>query len=114
MKRHQSVGPALFDGVVESSLNLDHSGDGFTVARIDKQDCSEILKHNQEMLDAGGSQSGSFGKVELCIPFLVLEKLKRKYPDLKSQDREIRLKAWKRFISTAEAKPWKVSRDKYV
>jgi len=114
MKRHAPIGPALFDGVVESSLNIDHAGDQLLLSRLDKQDCSEILKHNQEMLDAGGSQSGSFGKVELCIPFLVLEKLKRKYPDLKSPDREIRVKAWKRFISTAEARPWKVSRDKYV
>lgn len=104
---------ALYDGVVRSSLHLDHKGEGLRIARLDHQDCADILKHNQEVMDRGGSRTGSFGKVELCIPELELRNLKRRYPDLASKDREIKVKAWKKFLGTAEAKPWKVSQPKY-
>jgi hypothetical protein len=106
---------SIYDGAVRSSLTVEHSpgGEGFTFSRLEHQDCAAILDHNREVMAAGGSRTASFGKVELCIPELELRKLKRRYPDLASPDKEIRLKAWKRFIQTAEAKPWKVSQPRY-
>ncbi len=110
----RSQQPDFYDGVVDASLKVDHDGDGFKINRIAHQDCADILQHNREVMLRGGSRTGSFGKVELCIPVLELENLKRRNPELASQDKEIRLKAWKRFIKTTEAKPWKVSQPRYT
>ena len=112
-QRNQSVA-SLYDGVVRKSLFLDHEGEGLSLHALTHQDCAAILDHNREVMLDGGTRSGSFGKVELCIPELVLAKIKRRYPDMESPDREIRLKAWKDFIASPESKPWKVSKPRYV
>lgn len=101
---------AFFDGVVTRSLAVDHDG---VINAVSHQDCRAILDHNKEVMASGGSRTTSFGKVELCIPEVELHRLKKRYPDLGSPDKEIKLKAWKRFIGTAEAKPFKVSQPKY-
>lgn len=105
---------AFYDGVVRKSLSVDHDGEGFRLSALTHQDCTAVLDHNREVMLDGGSRTGSFGKVELRIPELVLQKLKRKYPELDSGDREIKVKAWKKFIRSSEAKPWKVSRPRYT
>lgn len=49
-----------------------------------------------------------WGRVELEIPTLQLDKLKRRYPDLGSPDSGIKLKAWKTFLRSAESRPYRV------
>lgn len=113
MKRSQPASE-LFDGVVRNSLHVEHGdGDEFRIARLAHQDCAEILDHNREIMAAGGYRSTGHGMTELCIPELELIKLKRRYPDLASQDKDIRVKAWKRFIGSTEAKPWRVGSRRY-
>ena len=45
---------------------------------------------------------------ELSIPELHFHRLIKKYPELQSPDREISLKAWKRFLGTSECDPYRV------
>ncbi len=104
----------FYDGLIRHDLSIDQDRSGFKLHRLDTQDCAPILDHNNEVMAQGGSRTGSFGKVELCIPELELYNLKKRYPDLESKDKEIRVKAWKKYIATAEARPWKVSQNRYV
>ena len=73
-----------------------------------------VLKENQEVLDRGGSRTLSFGRLELQIPTSHRAALSLKYPELDSPDWETSLRAWKKFASSAEAKPYKVSRPRYI
>ena len=72
-----------------------------------------VLKENQEVLDRGGARSLSFGQMALQIPMSHRVALGRKYPDLDSPDQTIQLKAWQKFIKSAESKPYRVSAPKY-
>lgn len=103
----------FWDGFIERGVAVDHKDDGFQISRLDKQDCRPVLDHNREMMAAGGSRTGSFGKFELCIPELELHNLKRRYPDLASPDMQTRVKAWKKYIRSVESKPWRVSQRRY-
>ena len=58
-----------------------------------------------------------WGRWELSIPWhtsahapdiLGLYDLYKKYPELKAPDKQIQLKAWHRFIRSAESKPYRV------
>jgi len=103
----------FWDGLIEHGISVDHNPDGFQISRVARQDCSAIIEHNREVMAAGGSRTASFGKVELSIPELELRNLKKRYPDLAAPDMQIRVRAWKRFIRSAESKPWRVSQRKY-
>ena len=105
----------FFDGVINKSLTVDHAagGEGFRIHSLSHQDCSEIMEHNKQAMMSGGAKTLSFGKAELCIPELVLQNLKKKYPELAAPDMQIRVKAWKKFLRSTEAKPWRVSVPKY-
>lgn len=37
------------------------------------------------------------------------DKIKKKYPDVASEDNEIQTKAWKKFIASSESKPYRVT-----
>jgi hypothetical protein len=115
MQQRSQPHSTLYDEVIRSSLHVDYTAaDEGRIYRLDRQDsCAEILKQNQELLDAGGSRTTSFGKVELCIPEIMLRKLKRKYPELDSADRETKVRAWKKFLGTSESRPFRVSRSRY-
>ena len=105
---------AFFDGVVNHSLSVDQHRGGFQLTRHDMQDCAPILDHNRKIMAQGCSRTTSFGKVELCIPELELYNIKARFPDMASPDRDIKLKAWKKYLRMAESKPWRVSVPKYV
>jgi len=49
-----------------------------------------------------------WGGVELMIPELDYAVLTRRFPDLGSPDHEIRLRAWKGFLATSAADPYRV------
>ena len=104
----------LFDGVVRKSVVVEPESEGGRITALTHQDCSAVLDHNKEVMAQGGARSLSFGKAELCIPELVLAKLKKKYPDLAAPDMQIRVKAWKKFLASSESKPWRVSTPRYV
>ncbi len=110
LKPHAQV----FDEVIDKTLHVEADGKGMILSSLDHQDCAAVLDHNKEIMAAGGSRTSTFGKFELCIPELVLTKLKKKYPELKAPDMQIRVKAWKKFIRSAESKPWRVSVPRYV
>ena len=103
----------FFDGVTKHMVSVDQNhGGGFQMYRLDTQDCRPIIEHNNELMLRGGSRTGLFGKIELCIPELELYNLKRRFPDLASHDRDIRVKAWRKYIRLAESRPWRVSKSK--
>lgn len=113
--RLRSQHDTFFDGVVNQSVAVDHGdgGDGFKLHALTHQDCSEIMEHNKQAMATGGSKTLSFGKAELCIPELVLSNLKKQYPELEAPDMQIRVKAWKKYLRSADSKPWRVSVKKY-
>jgi len=113
MMRSRSQQHKFYDGVVDHGVSVDHTPDGFQISRLDHQDCSDVLAHNREVMANGGARTLSFGKSELLIPELELRNLKKRYPDLAAPDMQIRVRAWKRFIRSAESKPWRVSQRKY-
>ena len=103
----------IFDEVVDQSLHIEADGKGMMIHSVTHQDVAPILEHNKQVMAEGGSRSLSFGKSELVIPEVILTKLKKKYPELKAPDMEIRVKAWKRFLASSESRPWRVSTRRY-
>jgi hypothetical protein len=68
-----------------------------------------ILQRNAELRKQPGAlRDLSFGRLALTIPLEDLDALRAKYPDLASRDAGIRSAAWKRFIASAESKPYRV------
>ena len=68
-----------------------------------------ILEHNARMRNEPEAFGNlSFAGLELCIPLLHLERLQKKYPDLKSTDGKTRTNAWLAFMGSAEADPYRV------
>lgn len=52
-----------------------------------------------------------FGYLALSIPEFDYYVLQQRFPDLKSPDHEIRLKAWKKFIASPLSEPYRVNRN---
>ena len=113
MMRSRSQQHSFYDGIANHSISADHTTEGFTISRVDHQDCKPILDHNREVMAQGGSRTTSFGKFELCIPSLELANIKKRFPDLEAPDMQIRVRAWKKYIASAESKPWRVSQRRY-
>lgn len=74
---------------------------------------ASILKENQEVLDRGGSKHMDWGGLYLSIPNQHLHYWRRRYPDLDSEDGDIKLHAWERFLRSDESRPYRVSKPKY-
>ena len=72
----------------------------------------DILKFNQETFDAGAARDLSFAAPQLNIPENHLYLLWKKYPELNSPDAGIKTRAWRRFLNSAESKPYRVRRRK--
>lgn len=113
MRPRTAAVTGLFDGAVRSTLHIDQDSSGLRIARLDHSNCADVLKYAQETRDGGGTRDTELGRGELVIDALELAKLKRKYPDLAAPDREIRHRAWQRFIGSAEARPWRTSKPRY-
>ena len=45
---------------------------------------------------------------QLSFPPMDLAKLKRKYPELDSDDMQIKAKAWNKFLKSSESQPYRV------
>lgn len=76
-------------------------------------DRPKILELNQAMRkqDQVGGVPDDWGYVALNIPIPDMRALQLRYPDLASIDREIQLKAWKKFIASPESEPYKLRRN---
>jgi hypothetical protein len=68
-----------------------------TVARI------RAASHFAPIADRPG-----LGRMALSVPLEDWHRLRGKYPDLASQDAQIRSAAWLRFMRTPEAEPFKL------
>ena len=62
----------------------------------------QVIRDNRLAVDM------DWGRPELEIPFVQMENLKRRYPELASPDHDIKLKAWKRFLADPESLPYRV------
>ena len=68
-----------------------------------------ILERNQRLRNAPDTLNDlSFGRVALSIPELDHYHLLKKYPDLGSNDREIKQRALAKFMASPESEPYKV------
>lgn len=74
---------------------------------------ADVLKEAQEVYDRGGSRHMDWGGMQLYWPPGHREYWGRVYPDLDSDDGEIKLKAFNKFLRSPESKPYRVSRQKY-
>ena len=75
----------------------------------------DVFKFNHEMR-AGGHQGrlSAVGDGQMSLNFASdaeINLLARKYPDLKHWDSEVRGKAWRKFMTSSESKPYRM-RDK--
>lgn len=73
-------------------------------------DRPRILDMNRKLRDESlNTDIGEgLGYLALNIPVPDMRVLELRYPDLVSQDHEIRLKAWKKFIASPESEIYKI------
>lgn len=69
----------------------------------------QILEQAHQLRVDGIRPGTPWAGSELMIPELDYYVLVRRFPDLSSPDSEIRLKAWKRFLATSAADPYRVN-----
>ena len=68
-----------------------------------------ILEANRELRkNPAAIRPMSFMGWELCMPELNYYALIKKYPDLAAPDKDTSLRAWKKFLRTSEADPYRV------
>lgn len=67
-----------------------------------------VLNTNKAVRDNGGAGELEWGRSELHIPELDFYVLVHRFPELNSPDNEIQHKAWKKFLNSPAALPYKV------
>jgi len=73
---------------------------------VEDLDRAEILELNRQAL--GNLKSVDGMKWALSIPPDDMFMLKQRFPDLDSLDRDIKHKAWQKFMKTSESEPFRV------
>lgn len=81
---------------------------GQLVGEMIQPGATRMLEGIQTIRDNRLAKTLDWGRTELEIPILQLDKLKLKYPDLASPDGETKTRAWKRFAASPEAAPYRV------
>ena len=95
-----------FDGELLASWKVE---DGKLVRRMTQPREDRILDDLSEIRKSPDAlRNLEWAGWELSIPELHFHRLVQKYPELQAPDREICLKAWKRFLGTSEADPYRV------
>lgn len=84
--------------------------EGGTLVRSRSQpDRVQLLEHNQELRNNPGAlRDMSFAGLEMNLPELDYYLLIEQYPDLNSPDAEIKTKAWRKFMASPLADPYRV------
>lgn len=82
------------------------SGSG--VIRIQDQPNRELLlERNAKLRREGGLANLTFAEHALRIPEIDYYQLKDRHPELASMDPEIRTRAWRAFVASSEADPYR-------
>ena len=108
MKRHRLTRPPppTSDGVLFADFKIEG---GELVRRIRQPSEDRILDRNRELRkNPGALRELTFAGLELNIPVLHYERLTAKYPDLHSLSAETRTRAWRKFMGSSEADPYRV------
>jgi len=82
--------------------------DGTLSSRLHQPSRQAILEHNARSRIEHPRRELTFGRMVLNIPLLDRERLRHTHPDLDHPDAETRNRAWRLFIQSAEALPFKV------
>lgn len=71
----------------------------------------ELLDENQRRRLSGVRPdfAGGWGRHALQIPEADLAILRSKYPELNCWDKDIRAKAWRKFLASPESRPYRVT-----
>ena len=102
--------PATSDGVLFADWRMQG---GELVRRIRQPSEDRILDRNAELRkNPGALRELSFAGLELTIPELHYLRLIQERPDLHSSDAETKTRAWRAFIASSDADPYRV-RDRY-
>lgn len=97
-----------FDGVIRQDVESNDTE--FLRTTTSQPERGKILRFNERRRLDEVNQDLSFGRLTLTIPVLDYELLLKHNPDLRSDDRETRLKAWKRFTASPAAAPYRVGK----
>ena len=95
-----------FDGAILSTWKVEQ---GHLVRRQHQPNHGQILQFNRELQkNVGAVRDLSFAGWTLQIPENDLYELWKKYPELNSPNGDERTLAWKAFIRSSEADPYRI------
>ena len=83
-------------------------GDVATTVTFDPNH-KRVLEENQAIRNGGLVENKADMHWALSMTPMQFDKIKKKYPDVASEDNEIQTKAWKKFIRSSESKPYRVT-----
>jgi hypothetical protein len=82
--------------------------DGLTMVTLDPKE-RLILETNAELRKCEPmADRDGLGRWALSVPFLKWVELRRKFPALASTDAEVKSRAWRSFIASADSLPYRV------
>ncbi len=92
-------------------LNFKHCAHENIVTReLTQPDRDLILTRNANLRNNPGAINDlSFGRQMLSVPLEDMEMLRRKHPELRTTDSQIRSDWWKKFILSPESLPYRTS-----
>jgi hypothetical protein len=97
---------AAWDGELFAQWRIEQ---GHLVRTVTQPREDRILDANRELRKAPGAlRPLSWAGLELSIPELHYYRLVKKYPELASRDGETKTRAWRRFLASSEADPYRV------
>ena len=83
--------------------------EGKVYRKLTQPDRDLILNRNVELRKNKGALNDlSFGRQMFSVPFEDYEHLKRKHPELRSNDTQTRSDFWIRFLKSPESLPYRV------
>ena len=98
-----------YDIVDRQYRSVPHEGKLYSRLTMSTNIRTAILERNHQLrINPGAQRDLSFARCVLSIPELDLYYLVKKYPDLQSNDKELKQKALAKFIASSESAPYKV------
>ena len=70
---------------------------------------ARVLQENEDIRNGQLVKQKADMHWALSMTPMQYDKIKKKYPDIGSDDNEIQTKAWKKYIASSESKPYRVT-----
>ena len=95
------------DGGIVHRYTLEPSG-RLTRERLTPGRSAHLEHNKRRQLEPESVRKLDWGKLGLSIPPNDYQRLLHQKPELKCWDKDIRTKAWKKFMASSESKPYRV------